>query len=133
MKKIIWIISGLVLVGIIGFIVYEEARTRETDSAVQDNQIEQNKVMGQDQNAAESMAVDIANFKYNPSNLTVKVGDKITFKNNDSVMHTVTARNGDFDMPVNPGETVTIVFEKPGTIDYYCKPHPSMTGKVVVN
>ena len=40
------------------------------------------------------VAKDIA---YNPDKITVKVGDTVTFKNEDSFAHTFTADNGEFD------------------------------------
>ena len=40
------------------------------------------------------VAKDIA---YNPTEITVKVGDTVTFKNEDGFAHTFTADNGEFD------------------------------------
>ncbi len=39
-------------------------------------------------------SVSIANFAFSPTSLTVKVGTKVSWTNNDTVTHTVTANKG---------------------------------------
>ncbi len=77
-------------------------------------------------------SVSIMNFSFNPKSLTVKVGTKVTWTNNDSVTHTVTADNGAFDSPVESGSTFSFTFTKPGTYAYHCSIHPSMTATIIV-
>jgi len=77
-------------------------------------------------------AVTIANFAFSPAAVTVKVGDTVTWTNNDSVPHTVTG--ADFDSgQLAPGATFSHQFTKAGSFDYKCTIHPSMApGKVTV-
>lgn len=41
--------------------------------------------------------VDIKNLAFNPASITVRAGDTVTWTNSDSMAHTVTADNGEFD------------------------------------
>ena len=78
-------------------------------------------------------AVSIANFAFSPASITVKVGDSVTWTNNDSTTHTVTADDNSFSSgDLAPGATFSFTFSKAGTFAYHCSIHPSMTGTVVV-
>lgn len=76
--------------------------------------------------------VVIKNFTFEPSQLTVKAGTTVTWKNEDSTVHTVTGTGWDSGQ-VQPGAEFQKTFDTAGTYDYHCSIHPSMTGKVVVN
>src|SRR5690348_1456503 len=41
-----------------------------------------------------NVTVNIKNFAFNPSTLTIKTGTKVTWVNNDSIPHTVTSDSG---------------------------------------
>jgi plastocyanin len=70
---------------------------------------------------------------YNPQTLTVKAGDQVTWTNTGSLAHTVTADDGSFDSGnLNPGDTWSFTFSKPGTYAYHCAPHPWMKATIVV-
>jgi len=61
------------------------------------------------------------------------VGTIVLWYNNDSVDHTVTARDNSFDSGnLAPGETFRYTFEQSGASEYYCKIHPSMVGKITI-
>jgi hypothetical protein len=61
------------------------------------------------------------------------VGAIVVWYNNDSVTHTVTARNNLFDSgSLSPGDTFKYTFEQSGELEYYCKIHPSMVGKITI-
>lgn len=78
-------------------------------------------------------AVSISNFSFSPAALTVKVGDKVTFTNNDSVGHSVVADDGSFDTGIiAQGQSQTVTFAKAGTFNYHCSVHPSMKASVTV-
>jgi len=77
--------------------------------------------------------VDISNFSFNPGTLTVKVGDTVTWTNNDSATHTVTANDNSFDSAnLASGASFSHTFSKAGTYPYRCTIHPNMTGTIVV-
>ena len=57
----------------------------------------------------------------------------MTWTNDDSIPHTVTAREEDFNSGVMmSGDSFSQTFSEPGTFEYFCAIHPSMTGTVVV-
>ena len=74
----------------------------------------------------------------NDSNLIeIKVGDTVTWINNDSSPHSVTSSssssNSNFDSGVlRKGETFSFTFDREGEYPYFCTLHPSMVGTVVV-
>jgi plastocyanin len=55
-----------------------------------------------------------------------KVGDTIVWVNNDTVQHTATARDGSFDVRLQPGKTGRTVLSKTGNLAIYCIYHPMM-------
>ncbi len=79
--------------------------------------------------------VSIHNFSFNPATITVKRGTAVTWKNNDSTGHTITAdgTNGPASGVVDPGTTYSFTFDTAGTFTYHCSIHPSMRGTVIVN
>jgi plastocyanin len=78
-------------------------------------------------------AVAISGNAFSPASLTVKVGDTITWTNNDSVSHTVTADDRSFDSgSLAQGASFSFTYQKAGTYTYHCSIHPSMTATVVV-
>lgn len=83
--------------------------------------------------AASGPAVSIANFAFSPATVTVKVGDTVTWTNNDSVPHTVTADDGTFASDtLAQGQTFSFKFAKAGSVSYHCSIHPQMTAQVTV-
>ena len=78
-----------------------------------------------------AQAVSIANFAFAPANVTVKVGDSVTWTNNDTVPHTVTFASFASEQ-LAPGATYTHKFDTAGSFDYKCSIHPNMTAKVTV-
>ncbi|AKK30224.1 hypothetical protein AB431_03985 [Mycobacterium sp. EPa45] len=79
-------------------------------------------------------AVSITNFAFAPANLSVKVGDTVTWTNKDEEPHNVVASDGSFRSPgMDANGTYSYTFTKPGTVDYICGIHPFMRGTVVVN
>jgi plastocyanin len=80
----------------------------------------------------------MANTTFQPQQITVRVGTTITWTNQDSVAHTVTA--GSRDTPTglfDPGEIAaggpfSFTFTEPGTYEYHCALHPGMDGTVIV-
>jgi plastocyanin len=77
--------------------------------------------------------VEISGFAFVPPTLTVSVGTRVTWTNNDSTNHTVTSNDNLFESGnLAKGATFSYTFEEKGTFDYHCKIHPSMTGKIIV-
>lgn len=83
--------------------------------------------------AASGQAVTIQGFAFGPSSVSVSVGTTVTWTNQDSTQHTVTADDGSFDGgPLANGQTFSQTFSKAGTFTYHCKIHPKMTASVTV-
>ncbi len=76
---------------------------------------------------------------YTPSDVQVKAGTTVTWKNVDTAAHYATSgkdatSDGLFDSGmVMAGKTFSYKFDKAGTYDYFCMVHPWMTGKVTVS
>ena len=84
---------------------------------------------------------------FTPYPIIIKVGDTITWKNEDTTPHTVTSGSGpsdpnkgkDFDSSpglssvIAPGSTFSNKFTQAGTFLYFCQLHPNMVGEVGVN
>jgi plastocyanin len=65
-----------------------------------------------------------------PSGL--RVGDSIEWVNNDIFLHSATAKDKSFDLELKPKAHVRMVLKKAGTIPFFCRYHPGMTGRLVV-
>jgi len=82
---------------------------------------------------AKTVAVSIQGFKFTPSDITVKAGDTVVWKNEDSAPHTVESADGIFRSDeLSKGDTFSFTFTSPGNHDYKCGIHPSMHGSVTV-
>ena len=81
---------------------------------------------------AEVIQVKIDKLAFVPAQITAHVGDTIQWVNADFLAHTATARNGAFDVMIAANGKASTVVKAAGTVDYYCKFHPNMVGKVVV-
>lgn len=78
---------------------------------------------------------------YVSSPAEVKVGESVTWTNDDSQIHTATSgavgaedSGSVFDSGIlSPKATFDFTFDTAGEYDYYCTLHPQMFGKVVVS
>ncbi len=73
------------------------------------------------------------------SEVTINVGESITWHNDSGVIHTVTSGNpedgpdGVFDSSIiMSDDTFTHTFTETGQYEYFCSIHPRMTGIVIV-
>ena len=68
--------------------------------------------------------------------MQVKVGETVTWLNDDSAIHTATSRDGTFgtgtDAYLRKGQTYSYTFDEAGEYPYYCDVHPAMVGTVTV-
>jgi plastocyanin len=83
--------------------------------------------------AGKRAAVTIRNYAFASQSLTVKVGTRLEWTNRDSTAHTATADQGSLDTgTINPAQSKTIDFTKPGTYAYHCAFHAFMRGTITV-
>jgi plastocyanin len=85
--------------------------------------------------AAATFQVHMSGYAYGPAQLSVKVGDTVTWTNHDQAAHdaVVTSGPAQFRSPLlSTGESWSFTFAQPGTYSYYCSVHPDMRAQVVV-
>jgi plastocyanin len=78
--------------------------------------------------------VSMEGIAFQPAEVTVSAGDTVTWTNNDSVGHDVTADSFSSGEPgaMASGDMFDHTFREAGTFDYVCTVHPGMEGTVVV-
>ena len=82
---------------------------------------------------AEVIEIKAEKLAFAPAQIAAHVGDTIVWVNADFVAHTATARNGFWDVLIPVNAKKTVVLKTEGTIEYYCKFHPNMTGRILVS
>lgn len=83
--------------------------------------------------AARDAKVEIVDLAFSPQKIEVPVGTTVTWTNEDVTQHTVVAKDKLFRSDIlQKGDTFSYTFHEPGTWDYICSLHPSMTGQIVV-
>ena len=80
---------------------------------------------------AETIQVTIDKLVYSPVEIRAKVDDTIEWINKDIVAHTATVR-GDWDVTIAANSSASLVLKKAGTVDYYCRFHPNMKGRITI-
>jgi len=84
---------------------------------------------------AADQAVAIEDFLFSPGDLTIEVGDTVTWTNLDSFSHTATSTSGpaSFDSGnLATGDTFSFTFDTAGMYEYFCEIHPNMIGSITV-
>jgi amicyanin len=128
--SILGILVGLLCVAALGYVANSStgavtALAADRPAAVQPG--------AQAEKTANQVVID--NFKFEPRQLTVKAGTKVTWVNRDDVPHTATstARPKAFDSKtLDTDQKFSHVFPTAGTYEYFCAVHPHMKGKIVV-
>lgn len=81
------------------------------------------------------ITVFITNSVYSPNPLTVRAGQYVNFKNNDSIVHSATFDNGTYesgDIPAFSAHDVAVAMTSTGTFTFRCRMHGER-GSIVVN
>ena len=94
--------------------------------------------------------INLSSLMFNPSTITVKVGEKVTWRNDEPIGHTVTSGrslgidkttglrssqrpDGMFNAKLGgKGKSFSFTFTKPGTYTYYCDIHQGMNATITV-
>lgn len=77
--------------------------------------------------------VKIHNFKFEPANVAIAVGQTVQFINTDEEPHTATSTDGTFDSKgLDTDQTWNYTATRPGTFPYICSIHPFMKGTLTV-
>lgn len=78
---------------------------------------------------ASEFKITMKDKKFSQPALTVKVGDLVTFYNQDSFSHGIFSKSETktFDLGAYPkGQGKPVAFDKPGTVNVECAIHPDM-------
>ena len=75
--------------------------------------------------------VTIKDFAFSPGEITIKVGNTVTWTQQDPTHHTTTGNIWDSG-DLGRGQTYSQTFDKTGNYDYRCNYHPAMKGRVIV-
>jgi len=78
--------------------------------------------------------LEIEDFVFLPDDLIIAVDTDIRVHNHDLVVHDVVARDGSWDTGnlASDANSEVVRFSEPGTYDYFCSIHPTMTGTINV-
>lgn len=80
-----------------------------------------------------TVEIVMKDFAFEPSTAQVKVGQEVSWRNEDSAKHDAFSEEHNLDTAdIGQGETVEFTPEEPGTIDYICSIHPEMKGTLEV-
>jgi len=89
--------------------------------------------------AAPTQAKDVEvaqkNKQFSIKALKVKVGDSVSFKNEDPFVHNIFSLSDtkSFDLGSYPqGQSKSVTFDKPGTVEVECAIHPDMKLTITV-
>lgn len=80
---------------------------------------------------AETIRITIDKLVFAPAVVEAKIGDTIEWINKDVLAHAATVR-GDWDVMIPAKKTATLVLTKPGSVEYYCRFHPNMKGRIMI-
>ncbi|HXY04271.1 MAG TPA: cupredoxin family copper-binding protein [Terriglobales bacterium] len=77
--------------------------------------------------------IKIDNFAFVPGALTVKTGTRVIWVNHDDIPHTVDSTEGKFRSgALDTDDHFQFLFMDPGEYQFFCRLHPKMTGKIIV-
>jgi plastocyanin len=80
---------------------------------------------------AADQRITITDFRFVPRAVTIGVGDRVTWVNQDAVEHDADGAGWSTSL-LAQGERDSVRFNHAGTYRYVCSIHPTMTGTVVV-
>lgn len=95
-----------------------------------------------DMRSKSEVTINLSNYQFDPKNIRVSKGTKVTWINQDSVDHTVNTDShpahtyylGQNSRTLKKGESYSVTFDSAGIYPYHCTPHAdSMTGSILVD
>lgn len=129
MKKVIVAVLIIALLGIGVFMFTKNNSNAPKSTSTDQSSKSTSQIIEED-----TVSVEIRDFVFSPSAITIKKGTTVTWTNNDSTSHNAVSEQTDGpDGPLlSQGQTYSFTFNTIGTFDYFCEPHPQMTGTVTV-
>lgn len=137
MKKIIIIAIIVIFAAGAGFAWSNREQTDSTNGtpASTDESVGESGPGATGPEADEVIEIDIDDFAFAPSDITIPAGTTVTWTNQDDVAHDVTPDEADAFVKsplLEQGQSYSYTFETPGTYSYHCTPHPNMTASITV-
>lgn len=80
---------------------------------------------------ADTIQVGIDKLVFSPAEINARVGDTVEWVNKDILAHTATVR-GDWDVMIAANKSASVVLKNAGAVEYYCRFHPNMKGRIIV-
>ena len=80
---------------------------------------------------ADTSQVTIDQLVFSPATVEAKVGDTIEWVNMDVFAHTATVKGG-WEVTIPPKKSASLTLQKAETVEYFCRFHPNMKGRLVV-
>ena len=80
---------------------------------------------------AETITVTNENMAFSPTEISAKVGDTNEWVYKDAFAHTATVQ-GRWEVMLPVGKSGSITVDKAENIDYFCRFHPNMKGRITV-
>ena len=81
---------------------------------------------------AQQVNINIDNFTFAPQELTLKVGDSVTWTNHDDIPHTIVSAGKFRSKTLDTDNSFSFTFTAAGDYKYFCSLHPHMTGMIKV-
>lgn len=75
--------------------------------------------------------VKIENLAFQPMDIEARVGETIEWTNGDRFAHTATVKDG-WEVMIPVGRKATHVVTADDTVEYYCRFHPNMKGRIKI-
>ncbi|HEU5050477.1 MAG TPA: cupredoxin family copper-binding protein [Gemmatimonadales bacterium] len=81
----------------------------------------------------DTVRVAISGLRFRPGSIVVAPGTTVLWTNDDPVEHTVTSDDGALESGLIPaGGTWSATLTREGELEYHCRPHPTMRGRITV-
>ena len=80
---------------------------------------------------AGTITVTIEKMAFSPMEITARAGDTIEWVNKDAFAHTATLKGG-WEVMLPVGKSGSITVDAAGAVDYFCRFHPNMKGRITV-
>ncbi|ONI82223.1 hypothetical protein ALI22I_39510 [Saccharothrix sp. ALI-22-I] len=84
---------------------------------------------------AQGHQIPIAQYAYQPAEMTMRVGETVTWINQDTAPHDVVTTSGPAVLKsplLEQGQSWSFTFTVPGTYQYYCSVHPDMRASITI-
>ncbi len=80
---------------------------------------------------AKTIRVTIEKMAFVPAEIEARVGDTIEWVNKDILVHTATVKGG-WEVLIPAKGMARLAMSEAGQVDYYCRFHPNMKGRLSV-